>query len=244
MIRTVITVLFVAIFLIISLPIQLILTILSKCFHANTDRFSLRFVQGAFRIVQFCSGVKLTVIGKENIPTDRPVLYIGNHRSIFDVVTTYPCFPNPTGVISKKSIEKVPGLSIWMRFLHCLFLDRDDMRQGLKVILSGIDQIKSGISMCVFPEGTRNKTDEPLLPFHAGSFKLAEKTGCPIVPMALTNTADIFENHFPWLHATHVILQFGKPIETANLDKEQKKRLADEAASQIKMLLEDNRRYL
>ena len=90
-----------------------------------------------------------------------------------------------------------------MRRLYCLFLDRKDLKQGLKTILTAIDQVKSGISICIFPEGTRNRDREDsttLLPFKDGSFKIAQKTGCPIIPMALTGTADVFENHFPWLH--------------------------------------------
>lgn len=147
----------------------------------------------------FLAGVHLTVEGKEHVPTDQAVLYIGNHRSIFDIVITYAQCPNLTGYISKDGVNKVPLLGIWMRRLYCLFLDRKDLKQGLKTILTAIDQVKSGISICIFPEGTRNRDREDattLLPFKDGSFKIAQKTGCPIIPMALTGTADIFENHF------------------------------------------------
>ena len=73
----------------------------------------------------------------------------------------------------------------WMKALYCLFLDRKDIKAGLKTILQGIEYIKRGISICIFPEGTRNRTDE-MLPFKEGSMKIAEKTGCPIIPMAIT----------------------------------------------------------
>lgn len=244
MIRSIITVLFVVIFLIISIPVQFILWIVSLFNKRISDRCSLSFVQGALRIVYVLSGVKLTVVGKENIPADRPVLYIGNHRSIYDVVVSYPQFPTLTGIISKKSMANIPIFSIWMKRLYCLFLDREDPRQGLQTILTGIEQIKSGISMCVFPEGTRNRTLEPLIPFHAGSFKLAEKTGCPIIPMAITNSADVFENHMPCLKKTHVILQFGTPIETTDLDRDAKKHLPDQTAAKIREMLLDNQNYL
>lgn len=97
-------------------------------------------------------GVHLTVEGKEHVPTDQAVLYIGNHRSIFDIVITYAQCPNLTGYISKDGVNKVPLLGIWMRRLYCLFLDRKDLKQGLKTILTAIDQVKSGISICIFPE--------------------------------------------------------------------------------------------
>jgi len=82
--------------------------------------------------------------------------------------------------------------------------------------------------MCIFPEGTRNKNaDQPasLLPFKDGSFKIAQKTGCPIIPMAMTGTDDIFENHFPWVRSTEVTLTIGKPIYLSELSKEDQKHI-------------------
>lgn len=117
------------------------------------------------------------MIGEENVPKDEPVLYIGNHRSYFDIIITYARCPGLTGYVAKSNMEKVPLLSIWMKRLHCLFINREDVKEALKTILAGIDNIKNGISMCIFPEGTRNKTDDLLLPFKEGSFKMAEKTG-------------------------------------------------------------------
>ena len=78
--------------------------------------------------------------------------------------------------------------------LHCLFLDRQDIKAGMKTILTAIDKVKSGISICIFPEGTRNKGENELemLPFHEGSFKIATKAGCPIIPIAISNSAEIF----------------------------------------------------
>ena len=112
------------------------------------------------------------------------MLYIGNHRSYFDILLTYVRCPDLTGYVAKAEMEKIPLLSNWMRYLHCLFLDRKDIKKGLKTILTGVKKMKSGISICIFPEGTRNRSESELdlLPFHEGSFKLATRSGCPIVP--------------------------------------------------------------
>ena len=96
---------------------------------------------GTALCIFFGRGVHLTVEGKEHVPTDQAVLYIGNHRSIFDIVITYAQCPNLTGYISKDGVNKVPLLGIWMRRLYCLFLDRKDLKQGLKTIL---DRYRSG----------------------------------------------------------------------------------------------------
>lgn len=228
MIRTFFVLLFVLCFFIVGIPILLIEWVIARFRPEAADLSQLRIVQWAFRIILFLSGTKLTVIGEENVPKDSAVLYIGNHRSYFDIVITYARCPGLTGYVAKSSIEKVPFLSIWMKRLHCLFLDRDDIKAGLKTILAGIEQIKNGISVCIFPEGTRSKTDTEteMLPFKAGSLKMAEKTGCAIVPMAITGSADILENHFPKIRSAHVTLQYGKPVWPNELSTEDRKHLA------------------
>ena len=64
-----------------------------------------------------------------------------------------------------------------------------------------------------------------MLPFHAGSFKIAEKSGCPIVPVALNNTIDIFEGHFPRIKKTHVVVEYCEPIYMKEMDKEDRKKI-------------------
>jgi len=111
--------------------------------------------------------------------------------------------------------------------LHCLFLDREDIRQGLKTILKGIEYIRRNISVCVFPEGTRSTGDDQtdLLPFREGAFKISTKTDCPIVPFALTNTSAIFEDHLPFIKGTHVTLEYGKPFRPSELEKADRKAI-------------------
>ena len=123
-------------------------------------------------------------------------------RAILTLWFPYSRCPGLTGYIAKRRLRKVPILSIWMKRLYCLFLNRQDIKEGMKTILKGIDQIKHGISMCIFPEGTRNDNPKELLPFKEGSFKLALKTGCPIIPIAMTNTPKIYEAQAPLLKDT------------------------------------------
>ena len=243
MIRLIFVALFVVLFLIIGIPVLGIEWLIGKVSKKTMDYSSLRLVQWAFNMIIKLAGIELTVIGEENI-SEGPVLYIGNHRSYFDIIITYSRCPRLTGYIAKDTMGKVPLLNIWMKRLYCLFLDRTDMKKGLKTILTGIDQIKAGISMCIFPEGTRNKTADEMLPFKAGSLKLSEKTGCPIVPMAITNSADILENHFPKVKPTHVILQYGTPIYLDQLSADDRKHLATYTQNTVHELLADNRKYL
>lgn len=214
---------FVILFLIFSIPLLIAEWILGKFNMDKKNTSSLAIVNWTFRMCLKIAGVTVTVVGEENIPTDEPVLYVGNHRSYFDILLTYTRVPRPTGYIAKREMIKIPLLSHWMKNLHCLFLDRQDIKQGLKTILEGIEKVKSGISICIFPEGTRNKVNDTFLPFHEGSFKIAEKSGCAIIPMSINNAAAIFEDHLPKIKKAHVILEYGKPIYIKDMSKEEKK---------------------
>lgn len=225
MIRFIIAATFLVLFLLFSYILFFIEWIVGKINKRAKDISSLRIVQWAFRVILKIGGIKVTVIGEENVPNE-PALYVGNHRSFFDILILYVRCKNLTGFVAKDSIEKIPSLRVWMRYLYCLFLKRDDMRQGMQVILQAIDYIKRGISIYIFPEGTRNKGEElSVLPFKEGSFKIALKTGCPVVPVSLNNTAEIFENHLPKYKKTHVVLEYGKPIYPKDLDKDEQKHL-------------------
>ena len=226
MIRSLLIVILIVAFLILSIPILIVEWIIGKFNPYARDISSLRIVQFMFKLILFIAGTKVTVIGEDRIPKDTPVLYVGNHRSYFDVVLTYARCPGLTGYVAKDSMKKIPLLSTWMKNLYCLFLDRDNMREGLKTILQAIDYVKNGISICIFPEGTRNNGEElSMLPFRDGALKIAEKTGCAIIPISMNNTADIFEAHFPRVKKVHVVIEYGKPIYPKELDKETRKHL-------------------
>ena len=225
MIRIIIGVLFLVTYLLLSYLVFPVLWVLEKVNKKKKDYVSLRIVQWGFRQILKIAGTDITVIGKENIP-DEAVLFVGNHRSYFDILLVYVQCQRLTGFVAKNAIEKVPSLRVWMRYLYCLFLNREDAREGLKTILTAIEYVKKGVSICIFPEGTRNNGEElSMLPFKEGSFKIATKTGCPIVPISINNSAEIFENHFPALKKTHVVLEFGKPIYPKQLEKEELKNI-------------------
>lgn len=230
-------------FLILSIPILLAEWLIGKCNKRAKDISSLRIVQAVFRCVLKITGSDIQFIGHENVPNDTAVLYIGNHRSFFDILLTYVMCPDLTGYVAKKEMEPIPLLSNWMKYLHCLFLDRKDIKAGMKTILTAIDKAKNGISICIFPEGTRNKNESELemLPFHEGSFKIATKSGCPIIPIAITNSAEIFEAHFPKIKPAKVIVEYGKPIYPDQLSKEDRKRLGVYTQETILHMLKEHR---
>ena len=213
MIRLILVCIFLLIIFVLSLILFPIEWLIGRISPKAKDISSLRFVQFVFKVILFLSGVSTTVIGLENIPKDEPVVFIGNHRGFFDTVVSYSRMPRLTGFIAKKEMQKVPFIRLWMKYLHCLFMDRSNPREGLKTILSGVEQINNGISIVIFPEGTRNKGDG-IMPFHGGSFKLADKSNCKII---------------------------GTPIDTAALDRDERKALPDTVHDLMLQIYEKNK---
>ncbi len=243
MIRGILAILFVVIFLIVSIPIWGILWIVGRFNAKNAELAGLRIVQGAFRIVSFIAGNRVIVNGRENLPSkDEAVVYIANHRSFFDVICGYPLMPGLTGFIAKDSFEHVPLLSTWMRKLHCLFLNRTNTRAGMQMMLTAVDYVKSGVSIFIFPEGTRSKSKE-MLEFKGGSFKIATKSKSKIIPVAFTNSSYVFEDRFPklpWLRRGTIVITFGTPIETAGLTRQEEKELPRQVQKTVQEMLFEN----
>ncbi len=241
--RTIIIVIALILFFIVTLPLLLVFKLLYKHYAEQIDHISLAVVQWALKAALWLSGTKLTVIGEENVPKDTPVLYVANHLSFFDIIVTYTRVPRLTGYVAKKSVAKVPVLNLWMERVHCLFLDRDNIKEGMKTILAAIEKVKAGISIFIFPEGTRSKTGV-LGEFKGGSFKIAEKTGCPIIPVTLVNTSAAFEDHFPWVKKAHVVVEYGTPVDMKALDPEARKHVAGYVQGIIEETYQKNRRIL
>lgn len=238
--RTILVVIFLVLFAIVSIPLYLVEFIIGKFNPRAKVKSSQRVVSNALKIILFISGTKLTVKGLENVPKDEAVLFVANHRSYFDIVATYATTPHLTGFIAKKSMAKLPCISHWMRHLNCLFLDRENVREGLKTILQGIENIKNGYSMFIAPEGTRNLGEE-MLPFKEGSFKLAEKSGCAIIPIAISNTDAIYEQHAPWIKKAKAVVHYGKPIYIKELEKEDRKFLGPYVQNIIQEMLNEDK---
>lgn len=226
MIRLILVALFLFLFFLVSIPVLIaerVISLFKPDFRKR--RFIFSYVTAGFRCVAFLSGIRLTLIGKERIPQNEAVLYVGNHQSYFDIVLAYGLMPDLTGFIAKDALLRIPVLSSLMRYVNCLFLDRNDLRQGMQTILTAIDLVKEGISICIYPEGTRNHNPDELLEFHKGSFKIAQRTGCAIVPVTVVNTRNIFEAHMPFIKSTEVIMEYGTPFRFSDLSADDQKAI-------------------
>ncbi|MDR2797964.1 MAG: 1-acyl-sn-glycerol-3-phosphate acyltransferase [Treponema sp.] len=184
-----------------------------------------------------CTGCKLTVRGREHIPLQGGLCFVSNHGSIFDILLILALVGRPVGFIAKKELALIPFLNIWIFLLGGLFINRKNIRQAVGTITKGIGRIKQGEAIVIFPEGTRSQ-GQGLLPFRAGSFKLATQSGAPILPIAITGSYEIFEKTYR-IRAVPVRVTFMPPINTASLPPEERRQhLADHIHRLISQVLE------
>lgn len=173
------------------------------------------------------SGCKVHVEGRENIPKDRAALFVANHQSNFDIPLLMSVIDTPKGFIAKKELENIPLLSKWMKYIQCVFMDRNNLRQSAESIVKGINILKSGYSMVIFPEGTRSKGGQHS-DFKAGSFKLATKSKSLIVPVTIDGTYKVLEESNNKIKASNLKVIIHKPIDPATLSKDQLNNLHED----------------
>ena len=197
----------------ISLLIGFLLSIFNKELES---KFFKKIINIVFDIILFISGVNIEILGYENIEkyinNGNSKIFISNHRSYFDIIAGFGICKNKVCYMAKSELKKIFLLKIWMDKINCIFIDRDNVKDAMKSIISAINNIKNGISVWIFPEGTRNKNENQLdlLEFKEGSFSIAKKTDCQIVPIAFLNTDDIFEKHLPLIKKTKIKIVVGE----------------------------------
>lgn len=166
---------------------------------------------------------KISVSGQENLPMDRAVVFIANHQSYMDIPVLLGYVKKPMAFIAKVEILKVPFLSGWMKLMECVFLNRKSPHQSVKDMEGAVERIKKGYSLLIFPEGHRSKGDTPRA-FKPGSFKLAFKSGAPIIPVSIDGTWKLFEGSNR-LKPADVFVTIHPPVMTENLSKDEQKEI-------------------
>lgn len=186
------------------------------------------------RQILHITGVQLLVEGLDNIPKDTACVFVGNHRSYYDIPILLTALDAPHGILAKEELEKIPLLNRWMKLLGCVFVKRDDIRASVKALNDATAIVESGRSFVIFPEGTRYKGEEGGAgEFKAGAFRIAIKTGVPVVPVAISGARGLFEGH--GLRATpgDIRVRILPAIQTAGMSKAEQKQLPDAVRQSI-----------
>lgn len=161
------------------------------------------------------SGSSVEIIGEELIP-EGPVVFIGNHESDFDIPLLLGYIQKPFGFVAKVETKKMPLISTWMEIIRCVFMNRASRREAIASLKEGIEHVKRGHSLVIFPEGTRNR-GEGILEFKPGSFRLAKDGLAPIVPIVIYGTANIFEKNNKLVKPAKVVVKILNPIPNEDL---------------------------
>lgn len=154
--------------------------------------------------------VKIDVHGQENIPREENFVFFPNHQGLFDVLSIIEASDRPFSVVAKIEVKNIFFLKQVFAIMKAKFMDRDDVRQSLKVILSVTDEVKAGRNFLIFPEGTRSKNGNHPGDFKGGSFKCAMNARCPIVPVAMLNSYQAFDTNS--IHPVTVQVHFLEPL--------------------------------
>lgn len=223
--RTIILLILLMIGLFLGLPYHLYMGKVRKTNPHKAWEMARKYVSGYFRAGLFVCRAKIKVLGKENIP-EEAALFVGNHRSYFDILISHEAIGKPAGFVAKKEMLKVGLLALYMKDISCLFLDRKDIKQGLETMNKGGELLKQGHNMILFPEGTRSQKPE-MLPFKEGGFKMAEKAKCPIVPFAITNSDLLLESRPKKrrFKKVNVTIEFGKPFYPTEMPPKERKAM-------------------
>jgi 1-acyl-sn-glycerol-3-phosphate acyltransferase len=140
------------------------------------------------RYCLFITGIKLSVVGRENIPNDNVYCVVANHQGMLDIPILMSIFPWTLGFIAKKELLFFPVLNIWMMAVGCIFLDRSRTREAITVFEKGAKQLRNAHPMAIFPEGTRSKGAN-VAPFKPGALKLPLKSQVPIIPVSIDGSS-------------------------------------------------------
>lgn len=199
--------------------------VIATSFLDRDAKAAYGFARMWLRVNLWISGVDLVVRGLEHLDRKRQYVFMSNHRSNADIVAVgCALIDYQLRWVAKKELLKVPMFGWGMRALKNIVIDRSNHDEAVRSYQRAGEQIRRGISVLVFPEGTRGEGDE-LLPFKKGGFVLALETGTPIVPIAILGTAAVLAKKGWQIDRGRVEVRIGEPIETRGVALDDKDRI-------------------
>lgn len=195
------------------------------------------------RIAQFWAGIHLKVCGIMislngiNNISKPPYIFMCNHQSALDIYTLLSGLPFSFKWIAKRQLFSIPFLGWTMKRAGYISLDRENPREALKAINDAAQKIREGMSIIIFPEGTRSK-DGVLLPFKKGVFSLAVRAGIPVIPVGIRGTSALQpKGSFLPKKKGVIYVNVGKPILIGEDSPSEKAKIMDEVRSSIERLM-------
>lgn len=213
------------------------------CYYAShVDKYT---EEERYKVLRFIDSraikggrVTIDVHGQENIPEENGFMFFPNHQGLFDVLSIMAACPRPFSVVMKKEIQNIPFLKQVFACMKAYAIDRDDVKQAMKVIIQVTKEVKEGRNYLIFAEGTRTKDPNRVHEFKGGSFKSAMKAKCPVVPVALIDAYKPFD--VKSIEKVTVQVHFLEPISYKEYKNMKSVELAAEVKSRIEKVIEKN----
>lgn len=193
------------------------------CFLLN-DPAKARWHRHVSRVWMFVYltliGCPLRVKGKEYFEEGQNYIVVCNHNSLMDVPVSTPFMPRANKTIAKKSFTKIPVFG-WIYSFGSVLVDRNSDASRRKSIEDMKKMLALGLDMVIYPEGTRNRTQDPLKKFYDGAFRLSTDTGKSIMPVVLFHTKKVLPAHkFFYLLPHRLEMHFLPPVSPDNTNAE------------------------
>lgn len=182
----------------------------------------------------------VNVTGAENLPKEGPVVYIANHQSYADALGTLKMISenHAIGYIGKDYFGKIPYFGKWVTRIRSIYIHRGNPRNSLRVISEGVEYLKDGFSIVIFPEGTRSK-DGAMAEFKPGSFKLATKAQVPIIPLSMNDGRRLYEDQEYIKKGKKIDIIVHPPVQTAGLSRAELAEIPAKVEETIRKGLEE-----
>ena len=196
---------------------------------AFNGRAAYRVSQLWVRINLLLTGVRVRARYEAALDPSAPYVFISNHQSHYDVLAAVAALPAfQLRWVAKKELTRVPVFGWALRHSDHIIIDRSDHVQAMQSLRAATDKMRSGLSVIVFPEGTRGPGDGTMLPWKKGGFVLALDAGIPIVPVAVRGSAAVLGRQGWQIHAGTIDVLVGTPIPVVGLEREELMRLVRE----------------
>jgi 1-acyl-sn-glycerol-3-phosphate acyltransferase len=174
---------------------------------------SMNYVKNVWaRRMLWLPGATLKVEGLENIDMTKSTVFVSNHQSTLDIPALFVALPVDFRFVAKKILQYVPITGWYMKFAGFVFIDRGNRREALLSIDVAAEKIRKGLSIVIFPEGTRSETGA-ILPFKKGPFALALKAGVPVTPVAVEGSRHVMPKNSWNVVPGEIRVKVGAPID-------------------------------
>jgi 1-acyl-sn-glycerol-3-phosphate acyltransferase len=167
------------------------------------------------KVIVWASGVRVSTEGLEHVPGEGPYLFMSNHQGAYDIFALESSLPFHFKWLAKKELFSIPVLGWAMAAAGYIPIDREGTRETVKAMNEAARKIHDGMSVVIFPEGSRSP-DGTIQPFKKGGFALAIKSKVPIVPIAISGSREIMPKEKMSVRSGKIRIRMGAPIETAD----------------------------